>query len=92
MTQIVYKYELNTEHDTVHDMPIGAAVLTAQIDQKTGKPVVWALCDNGAEKEERCFICAPTGWPIQNKGLVYIATLQYENGGYIFHVFEANSK
>ncbi len=68
-------------------MPRLAVVLDCQIQQNV--PTLWALVDNGAEKERRFFTLLGTGWdmpPEFDGKLTHIATIQ--DAGFVWHVFE----
>ena len=81
----IWKYELvNTDVQSV-DMPLGAEILTVQM--QNGKPHIWCLVN---EKEEKAFrkiriIC--TGESIKSHFTgKYIGS--YQDGVYVFHLFD----
>lgn len=84
----IYKYPLPIEDVVSIDMPVGAEVLTVQMQR--GEPQLWALVpiDTWAPKERRLFRVAGTGHPIGSKVRRYIGTFQLLNGDLVFHVFE----
>jgi hypothetical protein len=58
MSKVIYKYEV----DTIVVMPIGAEILTVQL--QNGKPWIWALVDKNNQLEERNFDIRGTGYEI----------------------------
>jgi hypothetical protein len=85
----IYKYKLKQQ--TLHyvELPVGARVLTAQA---LGVHIwVWALVEvQEKRKERRWFAVYKTGEPIDVKinELVYVNTVQFEEGALVLHVFE----
>jgi len=90
MEKVIYKYELYTS-DMIISMPKGATILTAQIDNKTKTPTIWALVNPEAEMEEVRFIIVMTGIPLLadlfDKS-TYINT--YQHDWFVGHVFKVN--
>jgi hypothetical protein len=41
----IYKYEVQISEHFVIEMPIDSKLLSVQVDEKTGKPCIWALID-----------------------------------------------
>jgi hypothetical protein len=80
MSKVIYKYEV----DTIVVMPIGAEILTVQL--QNGKPWIWALVEWYNQLEERNFNVIGTGWEIEEVNHKYIATFQ--DGDMVWHVFE----
>jgi len=82
----IYKYPLLIEGKQDVEMPMGATILSLQM--QSGIPCVWALVDtdnNGIHN--RRFRTFGTGHPIPEElKLVYIDT--YQKGGCVFHLFE----
>lgn len=75
--------------DCVLDMPIGAKVLTVQMQGDA--VMLWALVDALAPKEQRRFLVYGTGHEILDAGaLTYVATFQMGGGVLVFHAFEVS--
>lgn len=92
MKKTIWKFELETRDDQEIKMPIGAQVLTVQM--QFGTPCLWALVDPNKEKETRTFEVVGTGheidYSLTTRG--YIGTYQLAQGQLIFHVFERFNK
>jgi hypothetical protein len=83
----VYKYTLQARDDNAVSMPVGATILSAQVQD--GDIQIWALVDPDAKKETRYFGVAGTGHPIDdNFAGKFIGTVQMYQGALVFHVFE----
>lgn len=69
-------------------LPAGAQILTVQVQQ--GQPCLWASVDREQKRiEPRTIRIIGTGHPAPDLGeLHYIATVQFQGGNLIFHVFE----
>jgi hypothetical protein len=67
-------------------MPIGAKILTVQMQNETAN--IWAICDPLAVKERREFSIVATGQPFNFSDHQYIGTFQKDGGQYVFHLFE----
>ena len=85
----ILKYPLDLRYGAIHpvDMPIGAIILTVQVQY--GVPCVWALCDDALPKVRRHIVLYGTGQDLPNNPGKYIGTVQFNNGGLVFHVFDA---
>lgn len=85
--QQIWKYELSTTDDQTIKMPMGAEILTVQMQHR--KPCIWALVNTTAKLTERNIEIFGTGNPISVVGeRKYIGTYQLLDGGLVFHVFE----
>lgn len=87
MTTTIYKYPLDLVDRQVRSMPIGAEVLTAQVQRN--EICLWAIVPPGQPNEERIFEIIGTGNPVVvDIGVErrYIATVQ--QGEFVWHVFE----
>jgi hypothetical protein len=84
--QAVWKFPLTCADKGIIAMPKGAKVLCvqAQLDE----PQIWAVCDIGAEKEDRTFAIYGTGHVHESIGGEYVGTFQLRGGSLVFHVFE----
>lgn len=84
----VHKYPMPCEDHFVMTLPIGARLLSVQVQR--GQPCLWAIVDPSAANETRRFRFAGTGHPITERAevLVFVSTFQMEGGSLVFHVFE----
>ena len=85
----IWKYELAVTDVQNISIPIGAKILTVQV--QNGLPCLWVLVDPKADKEMRCFEIFGTGTPVlsdMGTSREYISTFQIRQGNLIFHVFE----
>jgi len=85
----IYKYPLNIDDEQEVSMPLGAEILTVQLQH--GRPHLWAVVDD--EQPNMCarkLVIIGTGNPMPEVGR-YINTFQSVNGGFtlVWHVFEA---
>lgn len=78
----VYKYHIT--HDGVHQLPIGAEILT--VGMQDDRITMWALIDSDAELETRVFAAHGTGWQIEDSNIKFISTIF--DGDYVWHLFE----
>jgi hypothetical protein len=88
MKKQIWKYELQIKNLQEIEMPIGAEILTVQVQDNL--PVLWALVDVQAEKERRVIEVLGTGNNIHygmGASRKYISTFQ-TIGGFVGHVFE----
>ena len=84
---VIYKYVLKNDR-TVLDLPKGAKVLTAQMQDED--VCLWVMVDPKRENETRIFNMYGTGHTIINpEQLVYVATVQMHDGEVVLHVFES---
>lgn len=83
----VYKYTIPVR-DVFHlDLPIGAEILTVQVQRN--EPQIWALVNPDCQTERRYFRLAGTGHAIGDRMLLkYIGTFQLHGGDFIGHLFE----
>lgn len=84
----IYKYPIGITDEQTFLMPIGANILTVQV--QNGNPFVWAMVDTEAPTEEVSIRVHGTGHPISDRSnLEYIGTFQSMYGGHlVFHVFK----
>lgn len=86
----IYKYPLVIEDEQNISMPLGAELLTVELQH--GRPCLWAIVDEEQPNtEDRKLLIIGTGNPMPKVGK-YLATFQsMGNGGFSFvwHVFEA---
>ncbi len=81
----IWKYELQVTDAQVVRMPVGARILTVQVQRDT--PCLWALVDEEAKREPRVIRMLGTGNPFDADG-TYIGTIQTHHAALVWHVFE----
>lgn len=83
----IWKYSLNPADYTDITMPLGARVLTAQVQD--GVICIWAEVDPNASPEttHRFTLCA-TGQQIATYPGDYVGTVQLSGGRFVFHVYD----
>lgn len=86
----IWKFPLTAQTYQSIEMPIGASILTAQLQGET--LCIWALVDKdltSAQIEKRHFLIFGTGHDIMHGyDLKYISTFQLHGGALVFHLFE----
>ena len=85
----IYKYEIEVRAEFSLNLPVGAKILTVQVQHDI--PVLWALVDpSNTKKETRIFILCSTGGEIYHDIdlLDYIGSFQLDKGYSIGHLFE----
>ena len=84
----IFKYQIPVTGEFIVEMPTEAEVLTVQI--QFGRPCIWVLVDPSKEEvEERKFGFVGTGNPAPFLEIAnYIGTVQQNQGGLIWHLFE----
>lgn len=97
---LIWKYELTQTTLNTLEMPVGAKVLTVQMQHNI--PCVWALVKVGTPSltgaayckvERRTFEIVGTGQPFENADkATYIGTVQMLGGSLIWHIFEITEK
>lgn len=92
---VVWKFAFDVQDDIEILMPVGARVLTVQV--QGGRPCVWVLVDPSEEKRsKRQFRVAGTGHVLQTEAkmdqLKYVGTFQLLDGKFIGHLFEVVSQ
>lgn len=89
---MIWKYPIETWRipGTVRlSLPKGANILCAQSQHE--HLAIWALVDTGQVREERVLAVYETGKQLPADPGIYIGTVQFDNGAYVVHVFEATS-
>lgn len=87
---VIYKYHINTAERDLLNLPIGAEILSVQV--QNGRIYLWALVDEMARLEPRLFAVYGTGNKMPNARRdvgKFLATLQLD--GFVWHVFELES-
>lgn len=80
----IYKYPLRIDDEISLVMPVGAELLTTQIQSDI--PCLWAKVDTRAPMVRRIFRWRGTGHPADGLG-EYVGTVQMHGGGLVFHLF-----
>lgn len=82
----IYKYPLTLTDTQFVELPLGAEILTAQMQDN--QLCLWAMVNTLSEavKKNRRIEIIGTGNPVPTGNLKYISTVQI--GGLVFHVFE----
>jgi hypothetical protein len=84
----IFRYPLETIDTQFIELPLGAEILTAQIQDN--QLCLWAMVNTSPDaitKNRRIEIVG-TGYPVPAGELKYISTFQIMDGSLIFHVFE----
>ena len=81
----VFKYVFDQWRDTTFDMPVGAMILTVQVQNDA--LVMWALLDTDDVAVKRSFVVLMTGQRIRPFLEKYIGTVQ-DKEGFVWHIFE----
>jgi hypothetical protein len=82
----VWKYDADVEDEFTLEMPLGAEILTVQLQHENSN--IWAYVDTDAPKATRHFRWYGTGHPMYDRLRKYIGTVQLASGNLIFHLFE----
>lgn len=89
MKKTIYKYDIKIDDKFEIQLPIGAEILSVQIQY--GDPKMWVLVDPAAPIAPRVFEVFGTGHPIHyDMGIDrrFIGTFQIQDGRLVFHLFE----
>lgn len=81
----IYKYPITVDDKITLSLPLGAKILTVQM-QKTC-PCLWVMVDPDLPKVERRFCLYGTGMEVKDNPF-YIGSFQMLGGDLIFHLFE----
>jgi hypothetical protein len=82
----IYKYPLLILDEQEIEMPMGAGLMTVQMQH--GQPCLWAIVDTLNPPEKRKVLIRGTGHTAEGLGR-YISTFQMKGGELVFHAFEA---
>jgi hypothetical protein len=83
----IYKYPIEITDKQTLPMPVGANILTVQV--QNGNPFIWAMVDTEAPIEGVAIIVYGTEHPIdESLNLEYIGTFQSNGKCFVFHVFK----
>ena len=87
----IYKFEFELADAATVTMPVGAKILTVQVQR--GVPCLWAAVDLVGDMEQRIICTYGTGQSIESlEERKYIGTYQLHEGSLVFHVFEKLKK
>ena len=81
----VWKFPLHMTDLQYVDMPMGAEILTVQMQGE--QCCLWALCEPENVMRPREILIHGTGHPVGDIGR-YIGSVQMMGGALVFHVFE----
>lgn len=92
MHNTIFTYELNLVDRQDLSLPIGAKILSAQIQRE--KICIWAMVDSKEKKENRTIAIVGTGNPLPkinpDEKMVHVDTVQLHS--MVWHVFEIVQK
>lgn len=83
MTERIWKFPIPFGDDVKIDMPKGARIIAVQ-DQECDI-MIWAICDELAEREPVRFVIVGTGHPMPAFQVRHVGTVQ--QGRFVWHVF-----
>jgi hypothetical protein len=91
----IWKFPFDLAPDVSIEMPTGAEILSVQVDNKTGKPAIWALVnpDKGHLKSVQKFVVRATGEEFDGDQTYNSPARQFidtfQTGAYVWHLFYA---
>jgi hypothetical protein len=86
MKATIWKYVLETVDEQMIAMPMGAQVLSVQVQH--GVPCLWVRCQPDAPTEQVRVITIGTGNPAEHvESMQFVGTYQLLGGNFIGHVF-----
>jgi len=83
----IWKFPLQTINAQEIKMPVGAEILTVQV--QNDEPYLWARVDTDAFAGSRQIAIHGTGHELSALTRKYIGTYQLSGGALVFHVFES---
>lgn len=86
---VVWKFPLSFRGVTEHQLPVGARVLKAAVQE--GAITLWIALDPRRATEARQFGVYATGEHLPIGAKSHVDTVLIEDGAYVFHVFELGS-
>jgi hypothetical protein len=89
MKKVIYKYELIIKYSQIIDLPIGAKIISCQMQGE--KLMLWAEVNPLAKTEKRMFNIYATGEGFiesHKYTMQHIASIQLEGGKLLAHVYE----
>jgi hypothetical protein len=86
MRATIWKYELAVDDEQIIAMPMGAQVLSVQVQH--GVPCLWVRCQPDAPTAPVRVITLGTGHPAEHvEDLQFVGTYQLLGGNFVGHVF-----
>lgn len=82
----IWKFKLKITDDQFIEVPVGAQLLTVQM--QGDDCCVWVLCKEDAHNELRRIAIYGTGNPMPENPGNYLATFQLYGGSMVFHAFD----
>jgi len=82
----IWKFPVEVADSFGLDMPVGAEVLSVQV--QNGTPMIWATVDDGLMRERRMFAVRGTGHYMSETESRFVGTFQLPELGLVFHLFE----
>lgn len=86
MTGVIWKYPIALHEEQVQRMPVGAQILSVQMQRS--QPCLWVLVNPNSPREERTIYVHGTGHEADFSNKRFIGTIQFESEQLVFHVFE----
>lgn len=87
----IWKYPITILEEQTVEMPIGARILSVQM--QGGGLVLWALVDPEANREKRRIAVHGTGHPVDiAETRHFIGTVQTNGGALVWHVFDGGTR
>lgn len=91
----IHKYEISAIGEFSLELPVDAEILTVQL--QNDKTCIWVIINSKKQiwetaYKKRNFCWIRTGEPIGYTDLSYIATLQFNTGDHVSHLFEVLEK
>lgn len=80
----IYKYEVPMADEFIISLPVGAEILTIQIQHDLY--MLWAIVDAVRKAENRTIIIRGTGHPLPDRPIKHISTVQQKS--FVWHFFE----
>ena len=86
MKATIWKYALEVVDEQMIDMPMGAQVLSVQVQH--GVPCLWVRCNPDAQTAPVRVVTVGTGHPAEiGYSMQFIGTYQLLGGNFVGHVF-----
>lgn len=82
----IHKYILQTIDEQLISMPIGAKILTVQVQHKT--PCLWVEVDTSKVTKLVTIYTHGAGHEVHEMASKYIGTYQLQGGTFVFHVYQ----
>jgi hypothetical protein len=90
MSREIWKFQMHHYSRPTFQLPLGSQFLSVQ--NQGEKLVLWFLVNPSNPKEDRAFYVYMTGETIPTNPGTYLGTVQFDNGSFVFHVFEVDSQ